>query len=86
MAVPSLQAAADALERLERPQLEELALGCVRSHAQICRLAAGVEHGEEAHASDTELAQRVRELSIEQLVELLGPATRLSRIVCQTRP
>ena len=83
MAVSSLQAAVEALQRLERPQLEELALGYVRSHVRICRLA-GVEHVEESHASDAELARRVGELSVEELAGLLGPAALLSLIACQS--
>lgn len=86
MAVRSLQEALAVLERLERSQLEELALEYVQSHARLCRLAAGVEHGEESHASDAELAERVRDLSEEQLAELLAPAARLSMIACQTSP
>ena len=67
----------------DKEGLEELALGYVRSHARICRLA-GVEHVGEAHASDAELARRVRELSVEKLAGLLGPAALLPVIACQT--
>lgn len=82
----SLQEAVEILERLERSELEGLALEYVQSHARICGLAAGTEHGEESHASDADLAGRLRDLSVEQLAELLGPAARLSMIACQPSP
>jgi hypothetical protein len=80
MAAPTLHAVVEALERLERADLEEVAFEYLRSHAQICRLASGAEHVEDTHASDPELTQRVGELSSQQLAEMLGPGAWLSII------
>jgi hypothetical protein len=85
MAAPTLHAVVEALGRLKRRDLEEIALAYVRSHAQICHLASGTEHVEEQHASDAELAQRIGEMSLQQLAELLGPAAWLSVIACEQR-
>lgn len=49
------------------------------AHPQRCRVA---DMG--FHASDAELARRVRELSEEKLAGLLGPAALLPVIACQT--
>jgi hypothetical protein len=92
MAAPTLHAVVEALEALEQGDLEEIALAYVRTHAQVCRLAGstehagGTEHVEEHHASDAELAQRVGEMSVQQLAELLGPAAWLSVIAHEQRP
>lgn len=86
MAAASLQAVVEALGALERRDLEEIALAYVRTHAQVCRLAAGTDHVEEQHATDAELAQRIGEMSDQQLAELLGPAAWLSVIAHEQRP
>jgi hypothetical protein len=85
MAAPTLHTVVEALGRLERRDLEEIALVYVRSHAQICRLASVTQHVEEQHASDAELAQRIGEMSLQQLAELLGPAAWLSVIAHEQR-
>lgn len=85
MAAPTLQAVVEALARLERRDLEEIALAYVRSHAEVCRLAGTTEHGGEQHASDSELARRIGEMSDQQLAELLGPAAWLSVIAHERR-
>lgn len=78
MGAPTLHAVVEALERLERADLEEIALEYARSHAQICQLAGHVDHADEPHASEAELTQRIGELSLRQLAELLGPGAWLS--------
>jgi hypothetical protein len=86
IASPTLQAVVDALEQFDRVDLEEVAFEYLRSHAQVCRLAAGAEHAEENHASDADLAQRVGELSVRRLAELLGPTAWLSIVAHEQRP
>jgi hypothetical protein len=66
-----------ALETEDRAELEELALGYVRSHALICALL-GQEPPD--HVSDHEVQERVRAMSTEDLAALLAPLALSGRV------
>jgi hypothetical protein len=65
MAAASLHAVVEALGALERRDLEEIALAYVRTHAQVCRLAAGTDHVEACdRGADLTVAGRSRQRRI----------------------
>jgi len=67
----SIKEVTDMLQGMERPQLEEMALAYVLNHAQVCGVA-GREQG--GHRSEEEIRRSVREMSSQQLAELLAPS------------
>lgn len=71
--VPTLHSVVDALDGLERADLEEVAVEYLLAHARMCRLANGAEHAGDDHATDEQMTQRIGEMSTHELAELLAP-------------
>jgi hypothetical protein len=77
MSVPTLHSITERLASMERIELEELAFEYVKSHAAVCRLAAGGDQTE-PHADDTTISQRVGSMSSAGLAAMLAPAAFVS--------
>lgn len=67
----TLHAIEAALAGLDRPDLEELALEYVKSHAAVCAITCA---GEDDHVSDADMADKIGAMSTEQLATMLAPA------------
>jgi hypothetical protein len=77
-AVPTLHSVVEALARLERGDLEEIAVEYLMAHGRLCGLASGAPHAADQHATDEQMAQRLGEMSTHQLAELLAPSAWLA--------
>jgi hypothetical protein len=71
--VPTLHSVVEVFARLERADLEEVAVEYSLAHARMCRLASGAEHAGDDHATDEQMTQRIGEMSTHELAELLAP-------------
>ena len=73
MSVPTLHAITPRTASMDRIELEELAFECAKSHAAMCRLAAGEDERDVPHADDTTISQRIGSMSSIALDEVLAP-------------
>lgn len=83
MANTRLEAVKAALRKKSREELEDLVLAESMAHARVCSIAGYQPSGQEEHrhATETEIRERIKGKSTEDLVDILAPSALVAEAV-----
>jgi hypothetical protein len=78
----TLQQIIEALSKMDRSDLEELALAYSMSHAKLCEIAGVTSHEHEhGHALEQQMREKISAKDTEKLANILAPAVMLGRVM-----
>ncbi|MHB1415584.1 MAG: hypothetical protein ACYC1C_10050 [Chloroflexota bacterium] len=89
MAQLTMQQVTEAIGKMDRHELEELAMAYAISHARMCEVAGhapseprhGLEQAAHGHSQEQQIREKIRSMSTEELVSTLAPVVMVVRKV-----